>query len=45
MVSRQQYLEVLHDMKSSNNLVVLVPTEGGVPLLDLAALRKNLAKP
>ena len=41
----KQYLEVLHDMRSSNNLVVLVPTEGGVPMLDLAALRKNLAKP
>ena len=38
----KQYLEVLHDMKTSNNLVVLVPTEGGVPLLDLAALRRNL---
>jgi regulator of protease activity HflC (stomatin/prohibitin superfamily) len=38
----KQYLEVLHDMKSSNNLVVLVPTEGGAPLLDLAALRKNI---
>jgi hypothetical protein len=24
----KQYLEVLHDMKQSNNLVVLVPTEG-----------------
>jgi regulator of protease activity HflC (stomatin/prohibitin superfamily) len=35
----KQYLEVLHDMRASNNLVVLVPTEGGVPLLDLAALR------
>ena len=41
----KQYLEVLHDMRTSNNLVVLVPTEGGVPMLDLAALRKNLAKP
>jgi len=41
----KQYLEVLHDMRTSNNLVVLVPTEGGTPLLDLAALRKNLAKP
>ncbi|MEO8451374.1 MAG: SPFH domain-containing protein [Gemmatimonadota bacterium] len=38
----KQYLEVLHDMKTSNNLVILVPTEGGTPLLDLAALRKNL---
>ena len=41
----KQYLEVLHDMKSSNNLIVLIPTEGGTPLLDLAALRRNLAKP
>jgi regulator of protease activity HflC (stomatin/prohibitin superfamily) len=38
----KQYLEVLHDMRSSNNLVVLVPTEGGTPLLDLARLRGNL---
>lgn len=38
----KQYLEVLHDMRQSNNLVVLVPTEGGVPMLDLAALRRNL---
>jgi hypothetical protein len=33
---------VLHDMKSSNNLVVLVPTEGGLPLLDIAKLKSNL---
>jgi len=38
----KQYLEVLHDMKGSNNLVVLVPTEGGVPMLDIAKLRQNL---
>jgi len=38
----KQYLEVLHDMRASNNLVVLVPTEGGTPLLDLARLRGNL---
>lgn len=38
----KQYLEVLHDMRSSSNLVVLVPTEGGTPLLDLAALRRNI---
>jgi len=38
----KQYLEVLHDMKTSNNLVVLVPTEGGTPLLDLARLRTTL---
>jgi len=41
----KQYLEVLHDMKSSNNLVVLIPTEGGMPLLDLAKLRQNLRTP
>jgi regulator of protease activity HflC (stomatin/prohibitin superfamily) len=40
----KQYLEVLHDMRTSSNLVVLVPTEGGVPLLDLAALRRNLPR-
>jgi regulator of protease activity HflC (stomatin/prohibitin superfamily) len=38
----KQYLEVLHDMRTSNNLVVLVPTEGGMPLRDLGALRRNL---
>ena len=38
----KQYLEVLHEMRTSNNLVVLVPTEGGIPLLDLNALRRNL---
>jgi len=41
----KQYLEVLHDMKQSNNLVVLVPTEGGIPMLDLAKLRANLREP
>jgi len=38
----QQYLEVLHDLRNSSSLIVMVPTEGGLPLLDLAALRKNL---
>jgi regulator of protease activity HflC (stomatin/prohibitin superfamily) len=38
----KQYLEVLHDMRTSNNLVVLVPTEGGAPLLDLGTLRRNI---
>ncbi len=38
----KQYLEVLHDMKGSGNLVLLIPTEGGVPMLDLAKLRENL---
>ncbi len=37
----KQYLEVLHDMKGSNNLVILVPTEGGIPMLDIAKLRQN----
>lgn len=38
----KQYLEVLHDMKNSNNLVILVPTTGGVPILDINALRNSL---
>jgi regulator of protease activity HflC (stomatin/prohibitin superfamily) len=38
----KQYLEVLHDLRNSSNLVLLVPTEGGLPLLDIGALRKNL---
>jgi regulator of protease activity HflC (stomatin/prohibitin superfamily) len=38
----KQYLEVLHDMRNSNNLVILVPTTGGVPLLDINALRNSL---
>lgn len=38
----KQYLEVLHDLRSTNNTVILVPTEGGVPMLDIAALRRNL---
>jgi regulator of protease activity HflC (stomatin/prohibitin superfamily) len=41
----KQYLEVLHDMRTSTNMIVLIPTEGGTPLLDLATLRKNLNKP
>jgi regulator of protease activity HflC (stomatin/prohibitin superfamily) len=41
----KQYLEVLHDMRQSNNLIVLVPTEGGAPLLDLNALRRNIRQP
>lgn len=38
----KQYLEVLLEMRNSTNTVILVPTEGGVPLLDLARLRGNL---
>ena len=38
----KQYLEVLEQLKTSSNLVLIVPTEGGVPLLSLDGLRKNL---
>lgn len=38
----KQYLEVLHDMRTSNNLVIMVPTEGGMPMLNLGDLRRNL---
>jgi regulator of protease activity HflC (stomatin/prohibitin superfamily) len=38
----KQYIEVLHDMKTSNNLIVMVPTEGGIPLLDLSKFKRNL---
>ena len=38
----KQYLDVLRDMRTSNNLVILVPTTGGMPLLDINALRANL---
>ncbi|HLZ44090.1 MAG TPA: SPFH domain-containing protein [Gemmatimonadales bacterium] len=38
----RQYLDVLRDMKSSNNLVILVPTQGGIPLLNIGDLRRNL---
>ena len=38
----RQYFDVLREMKSSNNLVILVPTAGGVPILNLGDLRRNL---
>jgi regulator of protease activity HflC (stomatin/prohibitin superfamily) len=38
----KQYLEVLHDMKGSSNLVIMVPTDGGIPMLNLGDLRRNL---
>ena len=41
----KQWIEVLHDMKSSNNLIIFVPTEGGLPLLNIGDLRKNLRQP
>ncbi len=41
----KQYLEVLQDMRTSNNLVLLVPTEGGLPVLNIGEMRKNLRQP
>jgi len=38
----RQYLDVLREMKTSSNLVVLVPTAGGIPILNLGDLRRNL---
>jgi len=38
----KQWIEALHDMKGSNNLIIFVPTEGGMPLLNISDLRKNL---
>jgi len=33
---------VLRELKSSNNLVILVPTAGGIPVLNIGDLRRNL---
>lgn len=38
----KQYLEVLAELRNTNNSVILIPTEGGMPMLDIAALRRNL---
>ncbi|MEO8032179.1 MAG: SPFH domain-containing protein [Gemmatimonadota bacterium] len=40
----KQYLEVLHDLRNSSNTVILIPTEGGIPMLDIAKLQQNLKK-
>jgi len=40
----KQWIEVLHDMRNSNNLIILVPTEGGLPLLNIGDLRRNLQR-
>ena len=40
----KQYLETLHDLRTSSNLVLIVPTEGGMPVLDIGELRKNMGK-
>jgi len=29
-------------MRGSSNLIIFVPTEGGLPLLNISELRKNL---
>jgi regulator of protease activity HflC (stomatin/prohibitin superfamily) len=41
----RQYFDVLRELKSSNNLIILVPTEGGIPMLNLGELRQNLRRP
>ncbi|MDP9143945.1 MAG: SPFH domain-containing protein [Actinomycetota bacterium] len=40
----KQYLEVLAGLSNTSNSVILIPTEGGVPMLDVAALRRNLQR-
>src|SRR3989475_6294166 len=41
----RQYFDVLRELKSSNNLVILVPTSGGIPMLNIGDLRRNLRQP
>ena len=41
----RQYLDVLRDLRQSNNTIILVPTEGGIPVLNLGELRQNLRRP
>ena len=38
----RQYFDVLRELKTSNNLVILVPTSGGIPILNLGDLRRSL---
>src|SRR5882672_7960365 len=38
----RQYFDVLRELKTSNNMVILVPTAGGIPMLNLGDLRRNL---
>ena len=40
-----QYLDMLREMKGSDNLIILVPTEGGLPVLNIGDLRRNLKRP
>jgi regulator of protease activity HflC (stomatin/prohibitin superfamily) len=41
----RQYFDVLRELRSSNNMIILVPTEGGVPVLNIGELRQNLRRP
>ena len=41
----KQWIEALHDMKNSTNMIIFVPTEGGLPMLNIGDLRKNLRQP
>lgn len=41
----RQYFDVLRELKSSNNMILLVPTEGGIPVLNIGELRQNLRRP
>jgi len=41
----RQYFDVLRELKSSSNMIVLVPTEGGIPVLNIGELRQNLRRP
>ena len=38
----RQYFDVLRELKTSNNLVILVPTSGGIPVLNLGDLKRSL---
>ena len=41
----RQYFDVLRALKASNNMIILVPTEGGIPVLNIGELRQNLRRP
>ncbi len=41
----RQYFDVLRELKASSNLVILVPTQGGIPMLNIGDLRRNLRQP
>src|SRR5947208_8466987 len=37
-----QHFDVLWEMRCSDNLIILVPTQGGIPMLNIGDLRRNL---